>query len=95
MKLNSFLLRFIARSSDSLVAFILALDAKIDIFLAQHDDTVNMLEEQIEGIFTDNEEEVARLRAEAEAKADEKRAEIARANEAAKVLGNLKTVLTK
>lgn len=77
MNINSFLLRFIARSSDSLVRFIIELDAKLDTFLAQHDEKVANLEDQITDFFETTDEEIER------------------ANEAAKVLGNLKTVLTK
>jgi hypothetical protein len=95
MNLNSFLLRFIARSSNSLVAFVIALDAKLDIFLAQNDDRVNNLEEQVEDLFADAEDEVTRIREQAELKAAEVRAEIAEAVAAAKVLANLKNVLTK
>ena len=79
MTLNSWLLRFIARSSDSLVAFVVALDAKLDIFLAQNDDRVNELEEKIEDVLSDAEAQIASIRADADKAIDEVRTDIDKA----------------
>lgn len=95
MNLNSILLRLIARSSDSLVAFVIALDAKIDKFLAQHDSTVANLEDQIGDIFENAEDEIIRVRAEADKATAAIRDKIVTAQEQADVLARLKSVLTK
>lgn len=95
MNLNSLLLRLIARSSDSLVAFVIALDAKLDLFLAQHDATVADLEDEAKAILEDAEAEAERILAEARAGVAVVDAKIGKAIETAEVLGRLKTVLTK
>jgi len=95
MSLQSFLLRFIARSSDSLVSFVIALDAKLDTFLAQHDAEVTNLENQIEDLLDDAKAEAQRILNEAEDDVAAVREEITKAVNNAEVLARLKAVLTK
>lgn len=95
MKLNSLLLRFIARSSDSLVAFVLALDAKLDAFLAEHDTKVTELENEIDNLYETANQRIAEIEQITEQAVGAVHDEIAKAEEVAKVLGNLKAVLTK
>lgn len=93
--LNSLFLRLIARSSDSLVAFVIALDAKLDTFLAKHDAELAELEGKIGDIIDDAEAEVEIIRADAETKVTEVKDAITKAVEAAELLARLKNVLTK
>jgi hypothetical protein len=60
--LNSLILRLIARSSDSIVAFILALDTKLDTFLKSIDGEVAKFEDEIERIERDAAEKIADIR---------------------------------
>ena len=93
--LNSLFLRLIARSSDSLVAFVIALDAKLDSFLAKHDSDVAGFEAEIGEIINDAEAQIESIRAEADEAVADVKAAIDKAVETAEVLARLKTVLSK
>lgn len=68
MNLDSLLLRWVARSSDALVRFIIAFDAKLDEFLLKADDEVAAFEDKIEDLISGTEDTKAALEAEAAAK---------------------------
>lgn len=53
MQLNSIVLRFIARSSDALVAFVTMLDSKLDDFLIRFDNDITRLKQDAEEILVD------------------------------------------
>jgi hypothetical protein len=93
--LNSLFLRLIARSSDSLVAFVIALDAKLDLFLAKHDADVAGLESEIVSIVESADAKIDAIRDDADAAITDVRNAIDKAVETAEVLARLKTVLSK
>ena len=61
---TNFLLAIVARSADSIVAFVQRLDAKLETFLAQHDEDVLALEADIETIREHADADIASIRAE-------------------------------
>lgn len=90
MNINTFLLRFIARSSDSLVSFVVALDAKLDAFIEQYNEDILNMEDEIADIRNDVESRILDIKLEAEDHIDSVRAEQARRKNAADILGKLK-----
>lgn len=67
MSLDSLILRWIARSSDALVRFIVGLDARLDEFLLKADDDVAGFEDSIGELFGKTEKTKAEIEAQAEA----------------------------
>lgn len=92
--LNSFLLRLIARSSDSLVSFVTGLDATLDKFLAEHDDQVAGFEQEIIDIKADVQARIDEVIADGEAAVKSAEADIAAVVAKGKVLANLKNTLS-
>lgn len=90
MNINTFLLRFIARSSDSLVAFVVALDAKLDAFIEQYNEDILNMEDEITDIRNDVESRILDIKLEADDHIDAVRAEQARRKNAVDILGKLK-----
>jgi len=62
--ITKILLAFVARSADSIVAFVQHLDQKLETFLAQHDEDVLALEADIVTIREHDEVDIAEIRAE-------------------------------
>jgi hypothetical protein len=67
MNLDSLLLRWVARSSDALVNFIIAFDAKLDEFLEKADDEVAGFEDAIGDLVNGTEQTKERLASQAAA----------------------------
>lgn len=91
--LKSFLFRWIARSSDSLVAFIISLDAELDKFLAKHDAEVAGFEQDIIDAREAAEAEAKRIIDEAEETVKDITSTIEAKANAARILLNLKKSL--
>lgn len=91
--LKSFLFRWIARSSDSLVAFITTLDGELDKFLAKHDAEVAGFEQDIINAREEAEAEAKRIIDEAEDKVSGIVNTIEEKANAARILLNLKKSL--
>lgn len=91
--LDSILLRWVARSSDSIVSFFVRLDARLDVFLAKHDAEVAGFEDDIAGIKQDVVNEVQRLEREAAEAVNDVEAKIAEKRDAAAILLGLKAAL--
>lgn len=62
--ITNFLLAIVARSADSIVAFVQRLDTTLETFLAQHDDAVVELEHDIVTIREHADADIAAIRAE-------------------------------
>lgn len=88
--LSSVLLRLVARSSDSLVKFVVGLDAALDKFIAKHDDEVAAAEQRVRDIAADAAAEVERIQAAAADAVQTVENELAEKAKAAKILIGLK-----
>lgn len=93
MNLTSLFLRWVARSADALVSFIVELDAKLDAFLLKHDADVAAFEQEIEDAFEDAERIVEEVHAAASERAAAIKNKIDEANKAATILKGLKQAL--
>lgn len=91
--LDSILLRWVARSSDSIVSFFVRLDARLDVFIAKHDDEVAAFEDRISGIKDDAITQVQRIEREAAEAVGDVEAKIAEKRDAAAILLGLKSAL--
>lgn len=88
--LNSLFFRWVARSSNSLVAFVTRLDATLDKFLEQNDAEVAKFEQKILDLRNEAEDEAKRIFDEAEKAVDSVTSEIEEKIKAAKILAGLK-----
>lgn len=93
MNLTSLLLRWVARSSDSLVAFVVGLDAKLDVFLLKHDADVAGFEQEVRDITAVAEAAVEAIREEAGEQVSKVERKIDDATRAASILKGLKDAL--
>lgn len=91
--LQSIFFRWVARSSDSLVAFVVRLDATLDKFLAKHDEEVAGFEQEIIDLRNDAEAEAERIIKEAEDAVQGVTDKIEEKVKAAKILAGLKNSL--
>lgn len=91
--LQSLIFRWVARSSDSLVAFITRLDASLDKFLAANDADVAKFEQDIIDAREAAEAEAKRIIDEAEDAVKDIAASIEEKVKAAKILAGLKNSL--
>lgn len=91
--LTSVVVRVIARSSNSIVSFFTALDARLDVFLAKHDAEVLAFENEVAGIKAKAQTEALRIAREAKEEVEEIEAKIAAKSDAAAVLLGIKNSL--
>lgn len=91
--LKSLFFRWVARSSDSIVAFVISLDAELDKFLAKHDAEVAEFEQEIVDLRNDAQAEAQRILDEAEDAVKSVTDTIDEKVKAAKILAGLKKSL--
>lgn len=91
--LKSLFFRWVARSSDSIVAFVISLDAELDKFLAKHDAEVAGFEQEIVDLRNDAQAEAQRILDEAEEAVKSVTDTIDEKVKAAKILAGLKKSL--
>jgi F0F1-type ATP synthase membrane subunit b/b' len=91
--LKSLFFRWVARSSDSIVAFVISLDAELDKFLAKHDAEVAGFEQEIVDLRNDAQAEAQRILDEAEDAVKSVTDTIDEKVKAAKILAGLKKSL--
>ena len=91
--LKSLFFRWVARSSDSIVAFVISLDAELDKFLAKHDAEVAGFEQKIVDLRNDAQAEAQRILDEAEDAVKSVTDTIDEKVKAAKILAGLKKSL--
>ncbi len=91
--LKSLFFRWVARSSDSIVAFVISLDEELDKFLAKHDAEVAGFEQEIVDLRNDAQAEAQRILDEAEDAVKSVTDTIDEKVKAAKILAGLKKSL--
>ncbi len=91
--LKSLFFRWVARSSDSIVAFVISLDAELDKFLAKHDAEVAGFEQEIVDLRNEAQAEAQRILDEAEDAVKSVTDTIDEKVKAAKILAGLKKSL--